>query len=487
MALALPDLRNLVARTVRLPQQQLATRYFDTVDLRLWRQGMTMRHRKAGDHDEGTWTLKLPHPAAGPALRRTEVTWSGPADDVPDEANTVLRGVIRRERLRELTLLETTRQRLILRYTHGRDLAELDDDVVHVVGGPRSGARFRQVELEFRDSHWNSERVLRRMQRAGAKIESDQKLGKALALPLPSLRTDTLHKRSAFADVVCASLHAGTDRLVAHDWQLRLDFPDPATEDVHQARVATRRLRSDLRTFGDVLDPAWRRHIRTELKWLGGLLGELRDCDVLADGLANAPLLIEQRLAVQRAQASKLLEDAMSSKRYVNLVDRLQASSEILPLAAGADSQVKRPAAEVLPGLVAARWRAVREQVRSAGRHPSPMQLHRIRIKTKQLRYAAELATPIIGKSARRTASAAERVQTVLGRHHDAVAAEAWLRHEWTANSSEGGPALSPALSFEAGRLVAEAGQHQRDAERQWYHAWAKLSDPKRRAWLRHH
>ena len=165
-------------------------------------------------------------------------------------------------------------------------------------------------------------------------------------------------------------------------------------------------------------------------------MGELRDRDVLAEALSDAPPAIRQRLAVQRLEAARRLADVLASARYVNLVDRLHAGSELLPLAPGAEKEARRSAAHVLPLLVAERWRGVRRQVRRAGSDPTPAQLHRIRIKSKQLRYAAEAATPIIGAPARRTASAAERVQTVLGEHHDAVAAEEWLREQWADGSS---------------------------------------------------
>ena len=128
----------------------------------------------------------------------------------------------------------------------------------------------------------------------------------------------------------------------------------------------------------------------------------------------------------------------------------------------------------------------MRRQVRRAGSDPDPAQLHGIRIKAKQLRYAAEAAAPIIGRAARRTAKAAEQVQTVLGDHHDAVAAEQWLREQWADDSSSGpSPAVAPAVAFEAGRLVGEARQRQRESQRTWKDAWAKLREPKRRRWLR--
>jgi CHAD domain-containing protein len=484
LALALPDLRPLAGGTVRLPEERLVTRYFDTGDRRLWRQGMTLRHRKARDGDEGIWTLKLPHASPGPALERTEVTWPGPSHEFPSDTKDLLRGIVRREPLGQLTTLETTRQRLVLRDDKDHELAEIDDDVVVVAGGPRDGAKFRQVELEFRDSKWESGEVIHQLQKAGAHVENDTKLEKAIDLPRPSA-DQPVGKGATMADVLRSSLRAGLERLLAHDWQLRLAWPNPAVEDVHQARVATRRLRSDLKTFGVILDPVWREHLRSELKWLGAILGELRDLDVLAEGLSDAPIAVRQRLAVQRVDAGRRLADVMSGERYVNLVDRLHAGSDRLPLAAGVGREAQRPAAEILPSLVAARWRAVRRQVRRAGNDPSPRQLHQIRIKSKQLRYAAEAAAPVIGKAATRTASAAEDVQTVLGEHHDAVAAEAWLRKEWVDEAIGGTtPSISLATCFEVGRLVAEARHRQEESGEQWSAAWAKLRKPKHLHWL---
>jgi CHAD domain-containing protein len=484
LALALPDLRPLVGGTVRLPEEHLVTRYFDTRDRRLWRQGMTLRHRRTGEGDDGVWTLKLPQASTGAALERTEVTWPGPSREIPSDTIDLLRGIVRREPLGQLTVLETTRQRLVLRDDQDHELAEIDDDIVVVAGGPRDGATFRQVELEFRDSGWEPGGVINRLEKAGARVGRETKLEKAIDLPRSSAN-QPVDERATVADVVRSSLAAGLDRLLGHDVQLRLASPDPAVDDVHQARVATRRLRSDLKTFGAILDPIWREHIRSDLKWLGAILGELRDRDVLSDGFAHAPIPISQRLAVQRVNAGRRLAEVLSSERYVNLVDSLHAGSERLALAPAAEREAQRSAADVLPTLVGARWRAVRRQVRRAGRRPSATQLHQIRIKSKQLRYAAEAATPVIGKPAQRTASAAEHVQTVLGEHHDAVAAEAWLRDEWVDPVGDTTSArISPAVCFEVGRLVAEAHHRQGDSATQWAAAWAKLRKPKRLRWL---
>ena len=83
LGVGLPDLRGLVSRTERLPFQQLQTAYFDTPDGRLWDQGITLRHRTTQGDGAGNWTLKLPAAAEGSTLNRTEVSWTGPREEIP--------------------------------------------------------------------------------------------------------------------------------------------------------------------------------------------------------------------------------------------------------------------------------------------------------------------------------------------------------------------------------------------------------------------
>ncbi len=55
--------------------------------------------------------------------------------------------------------------------------------------------------------------------------------------------------------------------------------------------------------------------------------------------------------------------------------------------------------------------------------------LHRARKAAKRARYAAELATPILGrKSAKKKAARFKKMQTVLGEHQDSVVAAETLR-----------------------------------------------------------
>src|SRR2546426_12683150 len=65
----LPDLNGVVegVRAVALPEALLEAVYVDTLDFRLARSGITLRHRQdhsLGAGDGGAWTRKLPGAAA---------------------------------------------------------------------------------------------------------------------------------------------------------------------------------------------------------------------------------------------------------------------------------------------------------------------------------------------------------------------------------------------------------------------------------------
>src|SRR5690606_10956127 len=119
--------------------------------------------------------------------------------------------------------------------------------------------------------------------------------------------------------------------------------------------VGTRRLRSDLRTFHRVLEPGWADGWRDELKWLAGVLGEVRDADVLDERLraacrqldrtdtAHATILL-RRLGGHRAAAYERLSAALQADRYVALLDQLVAAAAAPALVAEAEE----PAREAL-------------------------------------------------------------------------------------------------------------------------------------------
>lgn len=365
----LPELTGILPGVVatRLPNAKLQAIYVDTADLRLMRWGVTLRHRRdavGGSGAESGWTLKLPGDADGVALVRTELSWPGPFGPVPPDVQSMVRAQARTARLEPVAKLVTDRHRVELRDSSGRKLGEVDDDVVSVMDGRRLAARFRQVEVELNDAApeelW--EQILREMTIAGAVAGDDRpKVVRAIgprASLGPDVVTPSLDSNSTVADVVGAAIGAGVTRMIRHDPGVRLG-DDP--EHVHQARVGTRRLRSDLRTFWRLLDPDWARPVNAELGWLAAALGEVRDDDVLTGRLrgqirslpgidAKAAAGLLRRLASEREEARTRLLEALDSDRYVALLENLVQAAAHPPLARP-DVAVAPAAGNVTPAV----------------------------------------------------------------------------------------------------------------------------------------
>ncbi len=89
---------------------------------------------------------------------------------------------------------------------------------------------------------------------------------------------------SAAGDMVLAYLRTQVHALTSLEPRVRADEFDS----VHQMRVATRRLRAALRSFGQVIPCPDSKHLAGELQWLGHALGHARDAEVLAGHLRDS-------------------------------------------------------------------------------------------------------------------------------------------------------------------------------------------------------
>lgn len=479
-AFDLPDLTEAAGGlpVATLAPESLVATYYDTDDLVLLRAGVTVRYR-TGEGDP-VWTVKLPTTGGGEFLTRREIDCKGPETPVPAEVSDLLLARLRNRPLLPVARVETLRQEIEIRSGDGARLLVVADDAVSVDGE----ARFREVEVERHEGAADAlvDAVVARLRDAGAtKGDGRPKVSRVLgdrvhgpSEPAPVALT----KRSTAGDVVRAAIADAVTRLLAHDVGVRLGGNPEA---VHQARVATRRLRSDLRTLRPLVDQSWAGPVRDELKWLADALGAVRDNDVLADRLrAQVSDLPEVDRAAAEALLSRLAEEGdthrqallevLASARYVALVDALVSAAADAPLTRAASAR----ASKVVPSLVRKPWRRLRAEVKALPSEPSDDQLHEIRIRTKQARYAAEAATGIAGKRARRFASALSGLQSVLGELQDGAVAEEWLRNAPTTN---GGGVV-------AGELVAAQEQSRDRARKQWRRAWHQASKKKLRSWL---
>jgi len=482
---ALPDLAGAFegVTSAPLPGRELRAVYYDTDDLRLARWGVTVRYRTG----EGTtWTVKLPEGAEGPALVRREVSCDGPADAIPPAALDLVRAYLRRETLRPVAHIDTRRSGVVLSDVEGLQVAEVVDDEVSVLHDGHVAARFREVEVEVADRAAPDllDAVIRHLREAGAgKPDPTPKLVRALgsrALEPADLPAVDLGRRPTAGEVIRAAMVGSVTRILRHDAGVRIG-DDP--EDVHQARVGTRRLRSDLRTFAPLLDADWADPLRNELEWLAGQLGAVRDADVLAerfrrqadalperDGAGLAPLF--RRLAKEREVAGARLIESMSGDRYLDLLDRLVAGARAPQLTKEADE----PADRVVADLVGRPWRHLKKTVNQLPSDAADEDLHQVRIRTKRTRYAVEAATPAVGSGAKAFAKALARLQTVLGDHQDAVVAEDWLRR------AASGATAAEALA--AGELITVERAEEVSCREAWPGAWEKVAKKKRRSGL---
>lgn len=195
-------------------------------------------------------------------------------------------------------------------------------------------------------------------------------------------------------------------------------------EDLHDARVAVRRLRSYLRTFRPVLDEGWASDLRQRLERLNGCLSEARDLDVLTEMVEGRGGAVPERVRIERAAKRAAAREELAHERSQRLLAELAVAAEHPQLGPEARCPAKRGVRALLAGV----WKRARRRVRRYGRTPSEAELHRMRIGAKHVRYAAEVYASVSGKPARALARHARRLQAVLGRRHDAVMADARLQ-----------------------------------------------------------
>ena len=293
-AFRMPSLDELGDDVLTIPRdpERLQTVYFDTQDFRLARWGVSLRHREGHG-----WTTKLPtDDDRGDLLIRGEFTFPGEdPSHPPDEAVALICAYVRSSSLRPVVRLRTIRRLIQLLDLDDHLLGEVVDDEVSVLSGRRIAARFRELEVEITDDTPAGllEEVLDRLRTAGAGApDPTPKYVRAvgpLATQAPEIQIARLSSNATVSQVLGRALSTSVVQLLRHDAVVRLDT-DP--EGVHLTRVATRRLRSDLRTFRSMVDHEWAEPLREELRWLGTVLGEARDADVLLARLAGRTEMI---------------------------------------------------------------------------------------------------------------------------------------------------------------------------------------------------
>ena len=208
--------------------------------------------------------------------------------------------------------------------------------------------------------------------------------------------------------------------------------------DIHQARVASRRMRAVMLAAAPAFEADTLRDLRRRLRGLAGTLGEVRDRDVILMRLDAdvAKLRGKQRDALRAIVDGVKLERGEAHAALVAELQRKRTRRLLRDL----NTFLTRPLDEVellsdgLPLLVrhlagSAIWRefeAVR-QYESVMPGADAEQLHQLRIACKHLRYTLELFEPALGKDAPSKIELVTAMQEQLGSLHDADVAATYF------------------------------------------------------------
>jgi CHAD domain-containing protein len=237
-------------------------------------------------------------------------------------------------------------------------------------------------------------------------------------------------------------------------------------------------MRTLLLAVRKVVSVEWIEPLLSGLKWLGGVFGRVRDLDVQMDYFRREAKALKARdrrplerflshLKAERDQAYQVVLDEMKSARYVGFVSKLRDAAE---------SPVVEDLEYTLTDAAARQFRKLRKTVQCLKQSPTNAELHRVRIKTKRARYAAELARGRDSKAIGRFIKRAGQLQDLLGSHQDAVLAERYvegfLKYQGRRQAA-----------FTAGLLVARANQRREEVREEFWPAWKRLKKCGKRAW----
>ncbi len=202
--------------------------------------------------------------------------------------------------------------------------------------------------------------------------------------------------------------------------------------DVHDARVAARRLRSLLATYRPLFDQRRSRRLRRGLRDLAHVLSEPREADVRRDLLLAAVNRVPAAAAADSqclqatlrqacAESRRAMRAALGSADWSESVGILCDERTLSTLRLRPDVEL----AELLE-LVDAPWRDAGRLL--AGRPGGFVELHRLRLALKRCRYALESVSSLQARGAGQVIDRLRSAQDSLGEYLDAAAARKWLR-----------------------------------------------------------
>jgi CHAD domain-containing protein len=424
--------------------------YYDTEDSRVFRSGYALCVRSSPEAHLAS--LKSLKSVSNGAIPRAEINEPIPSEDVDEIFDSMgrvgekARTICGNRSLAPLGSLTVTRRTFIIEGMgiEGKAFeAEIRLEVILASGDSMDRANdLRRLEVELPEAAVPSlaglvdEMRLACALRPSLESRTDEILG---LLPLagkgtPDLGSIGIGPSLTIGEVAVATMRRQFASFLKHEPGARLGEND---EEIHDMRVATRRMRAALRLFRDYLPRRTTARMMRELRWIALALGEVRDLDVqiaqirawdgrllLVDQDTIHPLL--DLLAKRRTDGRRKLLDVLDSTRY----DRDVATMIRLLRrgfrgdARGADLPIRA----VTPLLIRDHHRKLLKATRRVRDGSSPDDYHRVRIRCKRYRYALEFLENVVGPPAKGMIASSVKVQDILGQLQDSRVAIALLK-----------------------------------------------------------
>ncbi|OGO04144.1 MAG: hypothetical protein A2Y73_07680 [Chloroflexi bacterium RBG_13_56_8] len=453
--------------------QEIHDTYLDTAERAVLASGYVFRRR---DQDgNASVTLKGITGADGPVYRREELEATVPAEcQSPGQwpASPVRDRVLQIIRDAELVSLFDLWQKRVLRMVSWgeRLVAELslgdvrigagrsesayleleveltpqgtEDDLATIVAclrdewclEPESRSKFDQWLALWREKRpWGNPLAVR----ADVKRDAD-----AFSSSSPSIPAVDLELDDTMDEAARKTLYFFFQHMLYHERGIRTS---ENIEELHDMRVAVRRMRAALRLFQDYVNIKRMRPFAKGLQRTGQALRVPRDLDVFwektqryLDGLPAKKQgdLEPLRLVweVEREKAREAMLAYLDSERYISFKERLSEFLQVpgaaaLPPLSEKGEPVPRRVRHVLPKVVynqLAAMRAYDEWV--VGPDVPPGRLHQLRIAAKRPRYTFEFFEKVLRPEVKDLIKELKGLQDHLGDLQDAVVASDLLR-----------------------------------------------------------
>ena len=474
----------------RATTRRMSTIYYDTKDLGFAKAGLALRVRKIGrrhvqtvkNENSGNFAserdeYECPLPSAEPDLRF--VPDAGVRERLQAIANdTELSPVI------ETDISRTTR----VLTTDSGDEVELavDRGEIRTFANGHAALPVSEVELELKHGQTSVLYDLARQlsRETSLTVASESKAERGLrALEGREISTYKAGRTALSSDATAEDAFRATLahclKHITRNVSAVVEARDP--EGVHQIRVALRRLRVALSTFGPSFRVAAIVELSARAKNLSDIFGDTRELDVFAGELLQP---IEEAAKKPGLPQLRLILEALRRESWegaVALVRSDDFTGFVLELASAIETRIWRGVAA--PEQLGELLRPARELARETldaklkgackrAKHLSSLnaeERHRLRIALKKLRYTAEFFAPLFpAKAVSAFLMRLSKLQDLFGALNDAATSEHILRRVTEHAGSNGTPELLEAAAFVEGWHQSRIGPTWDNAKKRW-------------------